>query len=498
MSFSCKAKLLPALLLPIFLALLTGCVADRAYRTAKASDLSDLQRTDKSIGAMIENTLIVEKCDGEEGVSANMQRTSLGFVEIDEQGSFWDRGQVNEAFKLVSGNGATDTAPTYVVIYVHGWRHDLRWGDDNVCKFKLALKNLRNTLDDPGRDEKGVRLVGIAVGWRGQAIDQYPLDLLTVLDRKSVSEEIGRGALVELLIGIEAKTKGLTADERKQSPNKLLLVGHSFGASVIHNALGPVLIERLTKDLYQREQIPIGKQIPAKDIYLQGFGDLVVLINPAIEAMRFLPLLELAHRATTDQSSVSSGGLEKNWPASYKLDQNQPPRLVIISSLGDFPTRRAFPVAQRIKTILEKHRPVETLSADGKSITLNQRDLDTTTIGNEVLLATHQTMIRTKPNDRSCPALTEGWLKQALDNSGQFSTGRGWKKEFQGSNILLQHNARYAATLPIWIMDVSTDIIANHSIVVGNGTLICLFDQLIGVSARKKTTTQSNAPPAVK
>ena len=61
-------------------------------------------------------------------------------------------------------------------------------GDDNVCKLKQALWRLRETLDKRG--EKNAHLVGIAVGWRGQAIDQYPLDLLTVLDRKSVSDHL--------------------------------------------------------------------------------------------------------------------------------------------------------------------------------------------------------------------------------------------------------------------------------------------------------------------
>ena len=119
----------PALLFAFMaFAFLSGCAADRAYRTANASDLPVLHRTDKSVGAMIEKTLIVENCDGEPDVPVDLQGINLGFVEIDEQGSFWNRAQVNEAFKLVSTKSAAVAASTYVVVYVHGWRHDLRWG----------------------------------------------------------------------------------------------------------------------------------------------------------------------------------------------------------------------------------------------------------------------------------------------------------------------------------------------------------------------------------
>ncbi len=491
------SKLSTLFLLTPFI-LLAGCAADRAYRTASANDLTELQRSDKDVGAMIEKPLLVENCDGEPIVPSDLNGISLGFVEVDEQGSFWSRKQVDEVFKLLPPKNDVTAVPVYVLVYVHGWRHDLRWGDDNVCKFKQALRNLRRTLNQRG--EMHVGLVGIAVGWRGQSIDQFPLDLLTVLDRKSVSDEVGRGTFVELLTGIEARTKGITAFERKTSRNRLLLVGHSFGASVVHNALGPLLVERLTKDLYQRAQLPPGAKIQPQDIFLQGFGDMVVLVNPAIEAMRFLPLLELAHRATADEGTSVENRDGSLWPDRYKLDPNQPPRLVIVSSLGDFPTRRAFPIVQSLKTIFEKHRTVETIAADGKSVLLNQSELDTTTIGNHPSLATHRTMVRAAPHELGrCPRLEPDWLKNAQESSGNFSTGRGWSMKFPASNIMLEHNTRYAATLPIWIMDVATDIITNHSIVIGGGTLICLFDQLIGSSAAEKNNSPAlQSRPAIK
>ena len=466
--------------------ILSGCVADRAYRTATAKELASLQRDDASFGAMTEAPLLVEPCKPDFQVPADFPGISLAFAEIDEQGTFRDRKQVDAALNLVSTKSKASGNRSYVVVFVHGWRHDLRWGDENVCQFKQALWRLRQSLDKR-EDEKNVNVVGVSIGWRGQSVGLFPFDLLTVLDRKSVSEEIGRGALVELLTGLEARTKGLTAQDRRTSPNKLLLVGHSFGASVLHNALGPLLVERLTKDLYQRELLPEGEKIHPDQRHLQGFGDLVVLVNPAIEAMRFLPLMELAHRATTDQIMEPVIEDVASWPIKFRLDENQPPRLLILSSLGDFPTRRVFPVVQSLKTLFEKHRLIDTISAEGKSIALNQSALDTTTVGNEKLLATHQTMVRTAPPDHDkCPRLEENWLQTATEKSGNFNTGRGWSMDFPGSNIRLKHNSIYAATLPIWSMDVSTDIIANHAIVVGGGTLICLFDQLVGSSAAVK------------
>ena len=476
-------KLLLGLPAVLILIVTSACTSYVPYRTGTLNAASMVDNEGNTVWPRIETSLLQEPCDKEiPPLTDNLQNIELGFVEIDEQGSAWDREQSNAVLRLIDAHTEAQTT-LYVVVFVHGWRNDVRWGNENVCKFKNALALLRKTLNERS-DKENPKIVGVSIGWRGQSIDLFPLDLLTVYDRKSTSEEIGRGALVELLVGIESRVKGTTRSERGGSANKLLLVGHSFGASVLHNALGPILVERLTKDVYQRSKLAAGVEIPPDEVFLQGFGDLVILVNPAIEAIRFIPLLDLVHSATVD---LPRSDATPNRFRSFKLDPNQPPRLVVLSSLGDVPTRKVFPVIRAFQTYFEKHRKIGVVAADGKESEIGEWELDVTTIGNEPMLATHESMTRTaKFNPEHCPALANDWLSVAINDTGEFTTGRGWKNTFPGSNIVLKHNRKFAASLPIWIMPVSTDIIKNHKNIVGDGALVCLFDQLLGTSAQKK------------
>ena len=66
---------------------------------------------------------------------------------------------------------------------------------------------------------------------------------------------------------------------RKDGGNPLLvIVGHSFGGMIVYSALAQSLI--------QAASAPVGNVTPE-------FADLVLLVNPAIEGARFLPIYDL-------------------------------------------------------------------------------------------------------------------------------------------------------------------------------------------------------------
>jgi hypothetical protein len=103
-----------------------------------------------------------------------------------------------------------------------------------------------------------------------------------------------------------------------------MLIGHSFGASVGFNAIGQTLMVRFLLDaerLASRNPSPAHSQ--SRPGLLTGYGDLVVLVNPAIEATRLMPFFGSLSEHTSKEPFLFTLG--------------QPPRLVILSSEGDCP-----------------------------------------------------------------------------------------------------------------------------------------------------------------
>src|SRR6185312_4115423 len=45
---------------------------------------------------------------------------TLGFIELDDQGQLWDRGQM----KAVLGSAAANPNDYLMVVFVHGWKHN--------------------------------------------------------------------------------------------------------------------------------------------------------------------------------------------------------------------------------------------------------------------------------------------------------------------------------------------------------------------------------------
>jgi len=386
---------------------------------------------------------------------------SMAYVEIDEQGAFQDRSQVERALALM-GEGKQ---PKYVVVFVHGWFHNAAADDLNVRRFKCALNNLQS-IEDNAIEE----VVGIYVGWRGRSWLLPVIQYATFWDRKNTSEEVGRGSLVEFLMRLEGAVKP-TPD----TLNKLMVVGHSFGASVIFNAIGHILLARFILDaerLASATPTPIHAQ--SKPGLVSGYGDLVVLVNPAIEATRIMPFFAALNEYTRKHVDLLS-------PA-------QPARLVILSSAGDWATRGTFPVARAFSTLLESYQHSRIVTPYGQAIDMRERQLDWQTMGNAEALQTHQPLRRTAPTtwDGKCPPARPEWLSQAIAErkaeqrrKGEAATGAGWSTVFDGTGITVSHRGVTTPSNPLWILAVDTELIPSHS-GIANPVVICLFNELLG------------------
>ena len=205
----------------------------------------------------------------------------LAIVEFDDQGRCYDRGQLDAiAARLdtLAPNDASNGQDVILVAFVHGWKHDARSDDDNLSAFRVLLKETvdyekaTNTTDGQPRP-----VLGVFVGWRG--LSDFGLgDAVanaTFWGRQAAGQRVAVGSVRELF----GRLRHYRNRRRKDGGNPLLvIVGHSFGGMIVYSALAQSLI--------QAASAPVGNVTPE-------FADLVLLVNPAIEGARFLPIYDL-------------------------------------------------------------------------------------------------------------------------------------------------------------------------------------------------------------
>ncbi len=205
----------------------------------------------------------------------------LAIVEFDDQGRCYDRGQMDavanrlDALAPLDAPGAQDVI---LVVFVHGWQHDARSDDDNLSAFRVLLNETvdhETATTAPGAKPRPV--LGVFVGWRG--LSEFGLgDAIadaTFWGRQAAGLRVAVGSVRELF----GRLRHYRNRRRKDGGDPLLvIVGHSFGGMIVYSALAQSLI--------QAASAPVGEMTPE-------FADLVLLVNPAIEGARYLPIYDL-------------------------------------------------------------------------------------------------------------------------------------------------------------------------------------------------------------
>ena len=394
----CKALLTVTMVM----AVLSGCTQNALIRSSLVSvtDISDA-------GAYGQWSARCEESAKARGVdepsdlcrkTASIEKTedyTLFFIELDEQGRFHDRRQIEALMAYLQNKRKLDrnlkadncyqTGDASIVTFVHGWRHNATYDDGNVDVARNILKFTRMGEIAPPHPNPSTcarEVIGVYLGWRGLSTTtglktngdgwakflKEPLFFLweypSVIERKNTAEDMAVGSARELFsllrtfqqrmnndpdltricsrstgeqINAEKGEGGVknTIDIYQCKPVRLLIVGHSFGGLIVYNAVAGQLVDNVAQGL---DVLP--NQDGCSDANLDGikggalvgsYADLILLINPAFEGVRFEPLHQaIAARARIDYPSIGA------------FCPNQRPVMVSVTSKYDYATRWAF------------------------------------------------------------------------------------------------------------------------------------------------------------
>jgi hypothetical protein len=249
---------------------------------------------------------------------------TLQFVEADDEGWLYQPGQATKAIDAV--RDSVKEKDTFVVLFVHGWHHSAQCCDDNVEGFKETLTRLHQELARPGfrqaRDgAEDFRLIGIYVSWRARSLPSW-LDYFSFWGRKSAAERIAEVDVREFLNRLNRvyrdqnrPTEARAADNGPAGASSsaarnflgLVTIGHSFGGQLVLRTVSASLEQELEElnpapgYLHERWTIgPPSQPTPAPRA-VRGFGDLVILVNPAVEAAAYQKLNVLSRGMTYPQ-----------------------------------------------------------------------------------------------------------------------------------------------------------------------------------------------------
>ena len=354
--------------------LLSACASNDIYRSQFSPCKVTMQQSCESYAIQHHN-------------DATKKEFLLSFVEIDDQGQLRNRAQIDALITELANAAAKESL--LINVFVHGWHHNAKPGDPNIESFKESLAKLSEI--DRSLHEHPRKVVGVYVGWRGESIDVPVLNNLTFWDRKNTAQKVGHLGVAELLLRLE-EIRNVKNTQKPQLKSRLVILGHSFGGSVVYSATAQILADRFIDSRGDKSFVDTAK----------GFGDLVVLLNPAFEALSYAPLYDLAH-------------------ARCSYFEHQQPLLVVLTSEADKATKYLFPIGRSISTFFETHGSIERNDCK-RPLSYSEGAADRHTVGHFKPLLTHELRPSSNVQAAAYGEVRNMWFQQQAGGTMQFGS----------------------------------------------------------------------------
>lgn len=380
----------------------------------------------------------------------------LGFVEFDDQGQIWDRKQMWAVIDRLNAEAAEKDL--LMVVFAHGWKHSAAAGDGNIETFRKVLARLSEDELHISR-KTGLparRVVGVYLGWRGESVNIPYLDNVTFWDRKSTAQVVGHGGVTEVLSRMElVKRDKDSTVPGGSSGTRLAVIGHSFGGAAVYTSLAQILQGR-----FVRTTGPSGQQSN-----IEGFGNLVVLINPAFEASLFTPLSDMSTERGTYFAS-------------------QLPVMAILTSEADYATRYAFPAGRFFSTLLEKDREITRKNAvTHQDETIDEGRANTQSVGHFEPYRTHALYPTATVARENVAELSTSESVRAVAVASAAWEADVPRSKIDIAGLTLERTDRSAGRNPYLVVRVDKQLIKDHND-IDDPRIIEFIKQLILISAQ--------------
>lgn len=419
---------------------------------------------------------------------------ALAYVEFDDQGREFDLRQGRALFDHMART--SQQMPLAIVTFVHGWKHNAGAEDGNVAQFHQLLTAIaRFEAQQPAPGRRAV--VGVYAGWRGQTARAPLLDQLTFWGRKDSAQRLADGSLRSLLGGLRAfRDLANQRDDpdgaRPARETRMITIGHSFGGLAVYSAVAQYYIDRAAESLVRTRyfaDLPTTSPRRPDPREIPSYGDLVFIVNPAYEAMRYEPVRRLL-------DTLQTGALPG------RFSPRQGPVLVQITSVGETPfkgdwaTGIAFPIGRRLNTSLQATR-IETLTNE------DERDQVEQAVGHYKPFWTHDLDRAAAPAPRASDAgriydpVSACRAFLAFEKTARLPDGSlrpGWTRTYLSGAVLTEiGGGRFDPANPFWIVRTHPSIVLDHNDIL-EPVFVDFIAQLYGDIDRLKHPPLCTAP----
>lgn len=399
---------------------------------------------DNLVGSFCSGAECYKELEKHDASSKKDRSAKLGYVEFNDLGFQKDPVAVQNTLKKISRlNVNPNSPPLLIIVFIHGWHHNASPNDSNVKSFERFLKNLQYEEDNISFSSIKRQVVGVYIGWRGES-DESILNPLTYRSRKLAGLRVGQYGLQEVLAE-------LSLIRNINEKNRLVSVGHSFGGGVLYSSVMQKLVDSVVS-------ADLSSNSGSSEIISKAYGDLVILMNPALEAAR----VEVLNRRLGEAEGFNSC---------------QPLVMAAFTSEKDEALFDAFPKGQSVFFGDDKR----VANADG------YKNLVLSSYGNEEGFKTH---------DLYCDSCAYDEEPEFLTGDQYISAFKGWndfrldkEKMFTVDDIHLSHHpgSKIKPGSPIINVYVNGgNIIADHNAIWG-GEFSKFARALIGMEFAKQS-----------